>query len=71
MASLISSAMLTLAATPALAADKLTMAASAAVTVTYSSVRIDGLKIAYREAGDTTSPKLVLLHGLPNWTVSP
>lgn len=35
-------------------------------TVTYGSVEVDGLNIAYREAGDPSSPKLVLLHGWPS-----
>jgi pimeloyl-ACP methyl ester carboxylesterase len=47
-----------------------TMAESSAMTpalarVTYGSVKVDGLNIAYREAGDPASPKLVLLHGFP------
>jgi pimeloyl-ACP methyl ester carboxylesterase len=33
--------------------------------VKHESMPIDGLNIAYREAGDVTSPKLVLLHGFP------
>jgi len=33
--------------------------------VTFGSVKIDGLNIAYREAGDPKKPKLVLLHGFP------
>ncbi|MBM3563771.1 MAG: hypothetical protein FJX15_12350 [Alphaproteobacteria bacterium] len=33
--------------------------------VAYGAVNVDGLKIAYREAGDPKSPKLVLLHGFP------
>jgi pimeloyl-ACP methyl ester carboxylesterase len=33
--------------------------------VRYGSISIDGLNIAYREAGDPTNPKLVLLHGFP------
>ena len=33
--------------------------------VTYASIPVDGLTIAYREAGDPASPKLVLLHGFP------
>lgn len=36
-----------------------------ASTVTYGSIVVDGLNIAYREAGDPASPKLVLLHGWP------
>ncbi|MEO8025978.1 MAG: alpha/beta hydrolase [Bryobacteraceae bacterium] len=33
--------------------------------VTYQTVKIDGLNIAYREAGNPANPKLVLLHGFP------
>ena len=33
--------------------------------VRFGSVKVDGLNIAYREAGDPASPKLVLLHGFP------
>ena len=34
-------------------------------TVRYGTLTIDGLNIAYREAGDAGNPKLVLLHGFP------
>ena len=34
-------------------------------TVSYGSINIDGLNIAYREAGDAKNPKIVLLHGFP------
>src|SRR3954469_19750276 len=34
-------------------------------TVTYRTLLVDGLNIAYREAGDSSNPKLVLLHGWP------
>jgi pimeloyl-ACP methyl ester carboxylesterase len=34
-------------------------------TVRYGTVSVDGLTIAYREAGDPANPKLVLLHGFP------
>ena len=34
--------------------------------VTYNTISIDGLNIAYREAGEPTNPKLVLLHGFPS-----
>lgn len=34
--------------------------------VTYGSIPVDGLNIAYREAGDPANPKLVLLHGFPS-----
>ena len=44
-----------------------TMAAPrAGVLVTYSSVSVEGVNIAYREAGDPASPKVVLLHGFPS-----
>lgn len=33
--------------------------------VTYQSLLVDGLNIAYREAGNPSNPKLVLLHGWP------
>ena len=33
--------------------------------VRYGSIPVDGLNVAYREAGDPASPKLVLLHGFP------
>ena len=33
--------------------------------VRFGSVNLDGLNIAYREAGDASKPKLVLLHGFP------
>jgi len=34
-------------------------------TVTYGSIAVDGLNVGYREAGNPTNPKLVLLHGFP------
>jgi pimeloyl-ACP methyl ester carboxylesterase len=34
--------------------------------VTYGTIAVDGLNIAYREAGDPANPKLVLLHGFPS-----
>jgi pimeloyl-ACP methyl ester carboxylesterase len=33
--------------------------------VRYGSISVDGLHIAYREAGDPANPRLVLLHGFP------
>jgi pimeloyl-ACP methyl ester carboxylesterase len=39
--------------------------AISATTVTYKTLAIDGINIAYREAGSPSSPKLVLLHGWP------
>ena len=35
-------------------------------TVTYQTLPVDGLNIAYREAGNPAHPKLVLLHGFPS-----
>jgi len=40
-------------------------AAPTGVTVSYGTVLVDGVNIAYREAGQPGSPKLVLLHGFP------
>ena len=37
----------------------------ASAQVTYSSIKVDGLNIAYREAGNPANPKIVLLHGFP------
>ena len=39
--------------------------AASAGQVSYGTVDVDGLSIAYREAGRPGSPKLVLLHGFP------
>ena len=33
--------------------------------VRHGTLNVDGLNIAYREAGDPASPKMVLLHGFP------
>jgi pimeloyl-ACP methyl ester carboxylesterase len=41
-------------------------ATSSVHPVTFGTVNVDGLNIAYREAGDPASPKLVLLHGFPS-----
>jgi len=38
----------------------------ASTPVSYGIIPVDGFNIAYREAGDTTNPKLVLLHGFPS-----
>ena len=35
-------------------------------TVRYETARVEGLNIAYREAGNPQNPKLVLLHGFPS-----
>src|SRR5262249_55730673 len=34
-------------------------------TVRYETALVEGLNIAYREAGNPQNPKLVLLHGFP------
>jgi len=39
--------------------------AAAPMPVKFGTVNVDGLNIAYREAGQPSSPKLVLLHGFP------
>jgi pimeloyl-ACP methyl ester carboxylesterase len=42
------------------------MTSGAMTPVTYSSIDVDGLEIAYREAGAPGKPKMVLLHGFPS-----
>lgn len=54
-----------LVAAAALAAAAFASAAQAA-TVTYQSVSVEGVNIAYREAGDTAKPAILLLHGVPS-----
>jgi pimeloyl-ACP methyl ester carboxylesterase len=39
---------------------------NALTSVTFGNISVDGLNIAYREAGDPANPKLVLLHGFPS-----
>jgi pimeloyl-ACP methyl ester carboxylesterase len=39
---------------------------AAIAEVTYGTVLVDGVNIAYREAGNPANPKLVLLHGFPS-----
>jgi len=34
--------------------------------ISYKTIKVDGLNIAYREAGHGDNPKLVLLHGYPS-----
>jgi pimeloyl-ACP methyl ester carboxylesterase len=43
-----------------------TAPALAAPAMAYRSVTIDGVKIAYREAGSADKPTLLLLHGVPS-----
>lgn len=42
------------------------MPSPVATRVKYGTIAVNGLNIAYREAGDPESPKLVLLHGWPS-----
>lgn len=35
-------------------------------SVEYGGIAVDGINVAYREAGDRANPKLVLLHGFPS-----
>ena len=35
-------------------------------TTSHKTLTVDGLSIFYREAGDPTNPKLLLLHGFPS-----
>jgi pimeloyl-ACP methyl ester carboxylesterase len=70
LAPLLASAALAIGAAlaPASSAQAAPMAAPmthASTEVVYRTIHVDGLKIAYREAGDPSSPKLVLLHGFP------
>ena len=55
--------------TSAMTASSVTKAPSIAsampTPVTFGSIMVDGLNIAYREAGNPSNPKLVLLHGFP------
>lgn len=39
---------------------------SGATSVRYGSLDVNGINIAFREAGDASNPKLVLLHGFPS-----
>jgi pimeloyl-ACP methyl ester carboxylesterase len=65
---------LAVALSPARAARAAAFAGSTDVVATtvapaevrYGTVNVDGLDIAYREAGDPGRPKLVLLHGWPS-----
>ena len=36
-----------------------------AMTLTYRTVMVDGLKVFYRTAGDVKKPAVLLLHGFP------
>lgn len=47
------------------AADVVVAADSAVSLLRYRSIEVNGVEIAYREAGDTSQPTIVLLHGFP------
>src|SRR5579871_622816 len=49
----------------ATADDKTPAKNASAVKVSYSTVKIDGLDIFYREAGPKDAPTVLLLHGFP------
>lgn len=40
--------------------------AAQAATITYQTVAVDGVNIAYRESGDREKPTILLLHGVPS-----
>lgn len=65
LASLVTATVVTFAMPTVSAAGSPAGAARVADTVSYGSIKVDGLNIAYREAGDPRNPKLVLLHGFP------
>jgi pimeloyl-ACP methyl ester carboxylesterase len=46
-------------------ADPMTTVQRTVPQIMFGSINVDGLNIAYREAGDPKNPKLVLLHGFP------
>jgi len=55
-----------IAAACALAAAIAVTDAAQAATVSYQTVAIDGVNIAYRESGDQAKPAILLLHGVPS-----
>ncbi|MBW8078363.1 MAG: alpha/beta hydrolase, partial [Gallionella sp.] len=36
------------------------------MSVQFNTIDVDGLKMFYREAGDTSRPTVLLLHGFPS-----
>jgi pimeloyl-ACP methyl ester carboxylesterase len=42
------------------------MSNNSELTITYETLRINGINVAFREAGRGNHPKLVLLHGFPS-----
>lgn len=53
-------------ATSAASLQPITTTNVSATQVKFGAIKVDGLNIAYREAGDPKNPKLVLLHGWPS-----
>lgn len=64
LAAAISLAALTTTAPAALAGNTVEIAETV-TDVKYRSAEIQGVKVAYREAGDASRPTIVLLHGFP------
>lgn len=61
--------MKTFAAASIAFASAMTLASASpaqAAPVAYRSVAVDGVNIAYREAGDASKPTVLLLHGVPS-----
>jgi pimeloyl-ACP methyl ester carboxylesterase len=65
LATLASTAAIALTASPAFSKEGTEMSTDASAAVSYGSIKVDGLNIAYREAGNPRNPKIVLLHGFP------
>lgn len=59
----LASALPLITAKPAIAANTLTISDSTQAQFNYE--KIDGINIAYREAGDPNKPTILLLHGFP------
>lgn len=64
-AALAAVAMTMFAASPSPASDAATSSAAAHQQVQHQTIEIDGVSIAYREAGDPQRPTVLLLHGFP------
>lgn len=55
-----------IAASATAAAIALATTAATAAPVVYRNVTVDGVQIAYREAGSSDKPTMLLLHGVPS-----
>lgn len=53
------------ACAPAAQSEPAVLTRAAAPAIFYRDITINGVKIAYREAGDPANPTVVLLHGFP------